>query len=103
MHLATYSQKVIENLKKGYNKYKESNNDVIPMRVGKLVLGSSDANIYVKKGHDAAFIIILDKDTKHKPSQWHTINDTLEFIDPKILENIIGISIHFVKTIEESG
>ena len=100
MHLARYSKKVISNLKKGYEEYKQIDPKVIPMRVGKLVVGSSDANIYVKKGHEAAFIIVLDKDTKHKPSQWHTINDTMEFIDKKILQDIIGISIYFVKEIE---
>ena len=72
------------------------------MRIGRLVIGSSDANIYTKKGYEAAFIIILDKNTKHRPVQWHTINDTLEFIDKKILQDIIGISICFVQEIEDN-
>lgn len=102
MHLAKYSQKVISNLEKGYNRYKQFDSNIIPMRIGRLIIGSSDANIYTKKGYEAAFVIILDENTKHRPVQWHTINDTLEFIDKKILQDIIGISVCFVQQIEDS-
>ncbi len=102
MHLAKYSQKVLSNLEKGYNRYKQFDSNIIPLRIGRLIIGSSDANIYTKKGYEAAFVIILDENTKHKPVQWHTINDTLEFIDKKILQDIIGISICFVQEIENN-
>ncbi len=102
MHLAKYSSEVISKFEKGYNRYKEIDSNIIPMRIGRLIIGSSDANVYTKEGYEAAFIIILDENTKHRPVQWHTINDTLEFIDKKILQDIIGISICFVEQIENN-
>ncbi|MGC9779880.1 MAG: M28 family peptidase [Candidatus Heimdallarchaeota archaeon] len=100
MHLARYSQEVVSRFVKAYEIYRKQNEDAIPCTRGKLLMGSSNANIYVKAGYESAFIIGV-RDESWKPVNWHTLQDTIECIDKKFLNDVIGISLCFVKLIDE--
>ena len=100
MHLTRYSREVIEKIIEAHNRYSKIDSTIIPIKSGNLLLGSSNANRYRKAGHKAAFIINLDE-TRSKPVNWHSRNDTFENINPKILQDMIGLAIEFVKLIDE--
>ena len=100
MHLAKYSKEVIDRILEAHERYLMKDSTIIPIKSGNLLLGSSNANRYVKAGYKATFVINLD-DTGSKPVNWHTRNDILENIDQKILQDMIGLTIEFVKMIDE--
>ena len=100
MHLTKYSNSVITRLEKAHKLYSKNNPNTLPIRTGNLLLGSSNANIYRKAGYDATFIINLDE-TRKKPANWHSCEDTLENIDQSVLREMIGLSIAFVNLIDD--
>ncbi|NHJ06039.1 MAG: M28 family peptidase [Candidatus Heimdallarchaeota archaeon] len=100
MHLTKYSNSVITRLEKAHKLYSKTNPNTLPIRTGNLLLGSSNANIYRKAGYDATFIINLDE-TRKKPANWHSSEDTFENIDQSVLKEMIGLSITFVNLIDD--
>jgi Zn-dependent M28 family amino/carboxypeptidase len=100
-HMANYSQEVVTRVKKAYDDYKKDNQDIISCQIGRLVIGSSNANIYIKKGYKAAFVIVQSEDAPWRPVHWHGREDTLDKIDKKVLEDLLGIAITFVKSVDK--
>ncbi|NHJ49667.1 MAG: Zn-dependent exopeptidase M28 [Asgard group archaeon] len=100
-HLADYSQEVVTRVKTAYDDYKQENPDVISCQIGRLVIGSSNANIYIKKGYKAAFIIVQSEDAPWRPVHWHGRDDTFDKIDKKVLNDILGITITFVENVDK--
>ncbi|HUT80330.1 MAG TPA: M28 family peptidase [Candidatus Bathyarchaeia archaeon] len=101
MHQSKYSLKVIDNLEKAYEIYRKNRDNVIPIKRGSLAIGSSNANRYVKAGYESAFIIGQSEDAHWRPVGWHSRNDTIENIDKKVIKDIIGTTIQFVKLLDE--
>ncbi|MFW9923934.1 MAG: M28 family metallopeptidase, partial [Candidatus Thorarchaeota archaeon] len=100
MHITKYDSEVISLITQAHELYSQSNSDVLPIRVGNLILGSSDASMYSKKGYQSTFVIMLDESST-KPENWHEKTDTVENINKKNLKDILGITICFVKIVDE--
>ncbi|MHA1283764.1 MAG: M28 family metallopeptidase [Promethearchaeota archaeon] len=100
MHLTKYSPEVVERIEKAYKMYKEKNPDAIPCERGGIPLGSSDACMYAKAGYKASFIICIGEKLK-KPPHWHSITDTWDQIDEKVLKDVIGICLNFVELVDK--
>ncbi|MBN1330000.1 MAG: M28 family peptidase [Candidatus Heimdallarchaeota archaeon] len=101
MHQAKYSQKVVDYLEKAYEIYKKDNENAIPIKRGSLAMGSSNANRYAKAGYESTFIIGQSKEAPWRPVNWHSRYDTHEYIDKKVLKDILGTTIQFVKLLDE--
>ncbi|NHK32319.1 MAG: Zn-dependent exopeptidase M28 [Asgard group archaeon] len=101
MHMAFYSKEVVTQVKKAYEIYQKEKSDIIPCKSGSLVIGSSNANMYLKEGFRATFVIMQSKDAPWRPTNWHGREDTFDKIDKKVLEDVLGITITFVKLIDD--
>jgi len=102
MHKVTYSPEVIERIKKAYNLHKKQYPDAITMKSGKLpILGSSDACMYIRGGYKASFIIVNEGENNKKPAHWHSMTDTYDKMDKKVLKDVIGVTLNFVKLVDE--
>ena len=100
MHLTKYSQEVVERIEKAYELFKKDNPDVLACERGGIPLGSSDACMYAKAGYKASFIITIGEKLK-KPPHWHSVSDTWQNIDKKVLRDIIGICIEFIELVDK--
>ncbi|MGV9202866.1 MAG: M28 family peptidase [Promethearchaeia archaeon] len=100
MHLTKYSPEVVQRIEKAYELYKQKNPDAMLCERGGIPLGSSDACMYSKAGYKASFIITIGKKNK-KPPNWHSLTDTWQEIDKKVLKDIIGICVNFVELVDE--
>jgi hypothetical protein len=99
MHLTKYSPEVVDRIEKAYNLFKEDNPDATECERGGIPLGSSDACMYSKAGYKASFIITIGKKAK-KPPNWHSLTDTWQEIDKKVLKDVIGICLKFVELVD---
>lgn len=100
MHLTKYDKDVVERIEKAYELYKQENPDATDCGRGGIPLGSSDACMYSKAGYKASFIITIGKKLK-KPPHWHSITDTWDNIDKKVLKDVIGICLKFVEIVDK--
>jgi len=100
MHLTKYSPEVVKRIEKAYTLYKRENPDAIKCEKGGIPLGSSDACMYAKAGYNASFIIAISEEFK-KPPHWHSLTDTYDKMDRKVLKDIIGIGIKFVEIVDK--
>jgi Zn-dependent M28 family amino/carboxypeptidase len=101
MHMAFYSKEVVTRVNKAYELYQKEKKDVIPCKSGNLIIGSSNANMYLKEGFESTFVIMQSKDAPWRPTNWHGREDTFDKIDKKILEDVLGIAITFIKLVDE--
>mgnify|MGYP006278844135 CR=1 FL=1 len=99
MHLTKYSPEVVERIEKAYSLFKKQNPDATECERGGIPLGSSDACMYSKAGYKASFIITIGQKVK-KPPNWHSMTDTWQQIDKKILKDVIGICLNFVELVD---
>ena len=100
MHMTTYSPEVISRMEKAHELYKMENPDVLSLASGNIPLGSSDACMYSKAGYKASFIIVTAGGLK-KPANWHSVNDTWQNIDKKVLRDVIGVCLKFVEIVDK--
>ena len=100
MHLTKYSQEVVQRIEKAYELYEKDNPDVLKCERGGIPLGSSDACMYSKAGYKASFIITIGEKLK-KPPHWHSVSDTWQNIDKKVLKDVIGICLKFVELVDK--
>ncbi len=98
-HHATYSMEVIERIQKAYELLKTENPDVMKCGIGRIPLGSTDACRYVHAGYKAGAIVVVDGALK-KPRNWHSIKDTPENLDKKVLRSIFEICLNFVEIVD---
>ncbi|NHJ40459.1 MAG: Zn-dependent exopeptidase M28 [Asgard group archaeon] len=101
MHMAFYSKEAYNRVKKAYDKYKSVMDNIIPCKSGSLVIGSSNANAYIKEGYKATFVIMQSEEAPWRPVHYHSREDTFDKIDKKVLKDVLGIAITFVKLIDE--
>ena len=99
MHSCTYSMEIIERILKAYEMLKKENPDIMGIDYGRIPLGSSDACRYIKAGYKAATIIVRDAALK-KPRYWHSVEDTPENIDKKVLHLILEICLNFIEIVD---
>jgi hypothetical protein len=102
MHLTTYSPEVVELIEKAYELHKQENPNIIKCERGGLALGSSDACMYSKAGYKASFIITIGEKL-NKPPHWHSVTDTWQNIEKKVLKDIIGICLKFVEIVDKEA
>ena len=77
-------------------------NDKETIEKGKLpILGSSDACMYIRGGYKASFIIVNEGEGNKKPAHWHSMTDTYDKIDKKVLKDVIGVTLNFVKIVDD--
>jgi hypothetical protein len=100
MHLTKYDKETIEKIEQAYQKYQKDNSQALPLERVVLPLGSSDASAWRKKGYKSTFLLTSYLDST-KPPYWHTMEDNWPIIDPKVLENIIGLSRAFAQLVDE--
>ena len=100
MHKATYNMEIIEKIQRAHEKVKEENPDILPIRTGRLVIGSCDACRYIHKGYKAAAIMGTEKG-RNKAPHWHSPEDTPEKINKKVLMDFLKISLKFVEIIDQ--
>ncbi len=101
MHRVVHSPEVITRMQQAYELHKQEHPDALPLSLGSLALGSSDACMYVKAGFKAAFIAAHAGGGFKKPPNWHSTTDVWQNIDKQVLRDVIGIAIHFVKLIDQ--
>jgi hypothetical protein len=103
MHFTRYDGEMVALMQEAADKYAEKNPSATPVKIGRIPLGSSDATMYAKKGYRSAFMIAVSTaDTRfNKPPYWHSVEDNLEHINKKRLEDAIGIGIKFVEIIDK--
>lgn len=99
MHKATYNLEIIEKIQKAHQIVKEENPDILNLRQGRLIIGSCDACRYIHKGYKAAAIMCVEKGMK-KPPNWHSINDTPENINKKVLSDFFKLSLKFIELVD---
>ena len=100
MHKATYNMEIIEKIQSAHEKVKEENPDILPIRTGRLIIGSCDACRYIHKGYKAAAIMGTEKG-RNKAPHWHSPEDTPENINKKVLMDFLKISLKFVEIIDQ--
>ncbi len=99
MHKAVYDKEIIEKIQSVHAKIKKDNPDLLPLRTGRLIIGSSDACRYIHKGYKAAVIMGTEKG-KNKAPHWHSPDDTPENIKKEIQMTFLEICLEFVKLID---
>ncbi len=100
MHKATYNMEIIEKIQYTHEKVKEENPDFLPIKTGRLIIGSCDACRYIHKGYKAAAIMGTEKG-KNKAPHWHSIEDTPENLNKKVIMDFLKISLKFVEIIDQ--
>ncbi|GAB4306651.1 MAG: M28 family metallopeptidase [Promethearchaeota archaeon] len=100
MHRATYSEKVIERIKRAHERVAAEDPDAIPCDVGRIPLGSTDACRYVHAGYEAGAIIVVDGALK-KPRNWHSPDDVPENLDDAVLRQVLELCVRFVEVVDE--
>ncbi|MBD3187830.1 M28 family peptidase [Candidatus Bathyarchaeota archaeon] len=106
MHRAKYDPEVYERMLKAAERYRKEMPDAFPVEKKTIPLGSSDACMYVKAGYKASFIIGFhevqgETEKLSKPPNWHSIRDTWQNIEKKMLRDGIGMAINFVEMVDE--
>lgn len=99
MHKAIYSKEIIEKIQIVHSQIKIENPNILPLRSGRLIIGSSDACRYIHKGYKAAVILGTEKG-KNKPRHWHSPEDTPENIKKEVLKDFLEICLEFVKYVD---
>ncbi|MFX1445001.1 MAG: M28 family peptidase [Promethearchaeota archaeon] len=100
MHKATYNMEIIEKIENAHKKVKQENPDILPLRRGRLIIGSCDACRYIHKGYKAAAIKGTEKG-RNKAPHWHSPEDTPENINKKVLMDYLKLSLKFIEIIDQ--
>ena len=100
MHKATYSTEINQKLLKAHEEVRKERPDILPIKTGKLIIGSCDACRYIHKGYKAAAIMGTEKG-KRKAPHWHSIEDTPENLDKKVLQDFLELSLKFIEIVDK--
>ena len=100
MHKAIYSMEIIEKIQTSHANVKKENPNIMPLRTGRLIIGSCDACRYIHKGYKAAVIMGTEKG-RNKAPHWHSPEDTPENIKKKVLKDFLEISLEFVDIVDK--
>ncbi|TFG30057.1 MAG: M28 family peptidase [Promethearchaeota archaeon] len=99
MHKATYTKEINEKLIKAHEEVKKDRPNILPIKTGRLLIGSCDACRYIRKGYKAAAIMGVEKGTKKAP-HWHSPEDTPENIKKSVLRDFLELSLKFVEMVD---
>jgi hypothetical protein len=99
MHKAIYNEEIIEKIQIVHSQIKKENPNILPLRTGRLIIGSCDACRYIHKGYKAAVIMGTEKG-KNKAPHWHSPEDTPENIKKEVQKNFLEICLEFVKYVD---
>ncbi|MHA1266055.1 MAG: M28 family metallopeptidase [Candidatus Helarchaeota archaeon] len=100
----TFDPEVMDRIEKAHALYKENHPSAVPLKRGNVILGASDASVYVKAGYKSGFILgILNKEGAKiaKPPYWHSIKDTWRNINKAMIRDNIGVALTFVHLLDE--
>jgi len=99
MHRAVYNTEINNLLLQAHTEAKNENPDLLNIRTGSLKIGSCDACRYIHDGFKAAALMGMER-VKNKAVNWHSIKDAPENIEKKILSDFLGVSLKFVKLVD---
>jgi len=100
----SFDPDAMNRIEQAYNLYKKDTPDAVPLKRGNVILGASDAAVYVKAGYKSGFILgILDREGAKiaKPPHWHSIHDTWKNINKKMVRDNIGVALKFVELLDK--
>ena len=100
MHKAVYDMEIIEKIQRSHAKVKDVNPNILPLRSGRLIIGSCDACRYIHKGYKAAVIMGTEKG-RNKAPHWHSPEDTPENIKREVLKDFLEICLEFVDMVDK--
>ncbi len=99
MHRAVYNTEINNMLIKAHEEAKKENPDLLNLRTGSLKIGACDACRYIHEGFKAAALMGMEH-AKNKAVNWHSVNDSPENINKKILGDFLDVSLKFVELVD---
>ncbi|TFG04107.1 MAG: M28 family peptidase [Promethearchaeota archaeon] len=99
MHKANYSEEINELLLKAHEEIRKERPGILPLKKGRLIIGSCDACRYIHEGYKAAALMGTEKGRRKAPN-WHSIEDTPENIDKKVLEDFLAVCLKTIELID---
>jgi len=99
MHRAVYDIEINNLLLQAHTDVKNVKPNLVNIRTGSLKIGACDACRYIHEGFKAAALMGMER-IKNRAVNWHSINDTPENIDKKILHDFFDVSLKFVELVD---
>jgi hypothetical protein len=100
MHRAIYDKDINDLLEKSYNLVKEENQEILKLKRVNLKIGACDACQYIHDGYKASAMFGIEE-KKNKAVNWHSVKDTPENIEKKVLKDFLDVSLKFVELIDK--
>jgi len=101
MHKAEYDPEINEIIIQAYEQVKEENPEILNLREkGRLIVGACDACRYIHKGYKASAYMGVEKG-KNKAVNWHSIDDSPNNINKKVLMDFLELSLKIVEIIDK--
>jgi hypothetical protein len=100
MHRAVYSKEINNKILKAHEELKKERPDLLPIKTGRLLIGSCDACRYIRKGYKAAAILGVEKGRRNAP-HWHSPEDTPKNIHKKVLKDFLELSLQFIELVDK--
>ena len=100
MHRAIYDKEVNNLLDDAYKAVKIENPEILMLKKVNLKIGATDACQYIHKGYKASALYGAEE-KKNKAINWHSVNDSPENINKKILGDFLKVSLKFVELVDK--
>ncbi|MHA1471539.1 MAG: M28 family peptidase [Promethearchaeota archaeon] len=100
MHRAVYDTEINNMLLQAHAEVKNENPAVLDIRTGSLKIGSCDACRFIHGGFKAAALMGMEH-AKNRAVNWHSVNDSPENIEKKILRDFFDVSLKFVELVDK--
>ena len=100
MHRAIYDKEVNNLLDEAYKAVKIENPEILMLKKVNLKIGATDACQYIHKGYKASALYGAEE-KKNKAINWHSINDSPENINKKVLGDFLKVSLKFVELVDK--
>ena len=101
MHRAVYDTEINNLLLQAQAEVKNENPGVLDIRTGSLKIGSCDACRFIHGGFKAAALMGMEH-AKNRAVNWHSVNDSPENIEKKILRDFFDVSLKFVELVDKN-
>jgi len=100
MHRAVYDTEINNLLLQAHADVKNKNPDALDIRTGSLKIGSCDACRFIHGGFKAAALMGMEH-AKNRAINWHSVKDSPENIEKKILRDFFDVSLNFVELVDK--
>jgi len=100
MHRAIYDKEVNNLLDEAYKAVKIENPEILMLKKVNLKIGATDACQYIHKGYKASALYGAEE-KKNKAINWHSVNDSPENINKKVLGDFLKVSLKFVELVDK--